>query len=50
MNSIDKIISDIITYKEDNPHVIITREMIKQIVESNIEEIAKEIEKEVEQY
>lgn len=49
-NVLETIVSNIITYKEDNPHVIITSEMIKQIVESNIEEITKEIEKEVEQY
>lgn len=39
----DYIIERIQAYKEDNPHVIITDDMIKQVIEDNIEELVKEI-------
>lgn len=39
----DNIIGIIQTYKEDNPHVIITDDMIKSVIEENIEELVKEI-------
>lgn len=38
---------DIITYKEDNPHVIITDDMIKSVIEVNINELIKEIKEEL---
>lgn len=37
------IIGIIQAYKEDNPHVIITDDMIKEVIEENIEELVKEI-------
>ena len=39
----DNIIEIIQTYKEDNPHVIITDDMIKEVIEENIDELVKEI-------
>lgn len=42
-----KIIMDIITYKEDNPHVYITDDMIKYLIEENIDELIKEIREEI---
>ena len=39
----DKIIGIIQAYKEDNPHVIITDDMIKGVIKENIEELVKEI-------
>lgn len=44
MNTIDEIINDIQAYKEDNPEVVITDFMIKEIIEENMEELIKEIE------
>lgn len=43
----EKIIMDIITYKEDNPHVYITDDMIKGVIEDNIDELIKEIREEI---
>ncbi len=43
----EKILFDIETYKEDNPHVYITDDMIKAVIEDNIEELIKEIRKEI---
>ena len=39
----DNIIGIIQTYKEDNPHVIITDDMIKEIILQSIDELVKEI-------
>lgn len=39
----DNIIGIIQVYKEDNPHVIITDNIIKEVIEENIEELIKEI-------
>lgn len=39
----NNIIGMIQAYKEDNPHVIITDDMIKEVIEENIEELVKEI-------
>lgn len=47
---IDKIVEDIITYKEDNPHVIITNEIIENLIEEYKQEIIEEIKERVEQY
>ena len=33
--------------KEDNPHVIITDDMIKGVIEENIEELVKEVKEEL---
>lgn len=41
------IIEIIQTYKEDNPHVIITEDMIKEVIEENIEELVKEVKEEL---
>jgi hypothetical protein len=43
----EKILFDIETYKEDNPHVYITDDMIKAVIEDNIDELIKEIRKEI---
>ena len=43
----EKILFDIETYKEDNPHVYITDDMIKAVIEDNIDELIKEIIKEI---
>lgn len=43
----EKIICDIETYKEDNPHVYITDDMIKGVIEDNIDELIKEIREEI---
>lgn len=43
----EKIIFDIETYKEDNPHVYITDDMIKAVIEDNIDELIKQIRKEI---
>ena len=43
----EKILFDIETYKEDNPHVYITDDMIKAIIEDNIDELIKEIREEI---
>ena len=47
MKVIDNIIWIIQTYKEDNPHVIITDDMIKGVIEENIEELVKEVKEEL---
>lgn len=39
----DNIIGIMQAYKEDNPHVIITDNMIKDVIEENIEELVKEV-------
>lgn len=49
-NVLETIVSNIITYKEDNPHVIITSEMIKGVIESEIDKLVEEVERELEQY
>lgn len=43
----EKILFDIETYKEDNPHVYITDDMIKGVIEENIDELIKEIRREI---
>jgi hypothetical protein len=43
----DNIIGIIQAYKEDNPHVIITDDMIKEIIEQNIDELVKEVKEEL---
>lgn len=43
----EKILFDIETYKEDNPHVYITDDMIKGVIEENIDELIKEIREEI---
>lgn len=43
----EKILFDIETYKEDNPHVYITDDMIKAVIEENIDELIKEIREEI---
>ena len=43
----DDIMAMIETYKEDNPHVVITESMIRQLIEDNIEKIIEEILKEI---
>lgn len=43
----EKILFDIETYKEDNPHVYITEDMIKAVIEDNIDELIKEIREEI---
>ena len=47
---IDKIIGDIITYKEDNPHIIITDEIIKNLIEEYKQEMIKKIKEGIENY
>lgn len=47
MKTIDQIINDIQVYKEDNPEVVITDFMIKEIIEENMEKLIKEIEEEL---
>jgi len=43
----DNIIEIIQTYKEDNPHITITDDMIKEIIEQNIDELVKEVKEEL---
>lgn len=43
----EKIIFEIETYKEDNPHVYITDDMIKGVIEASIDELIKEIREEI---
>ena len=43
----DNVIGMLQAYKEDNPHVIITDDMIKGVIEENIEELAKEVKEEL---
>ena len=47
MKTIEQIISDIQTYKEDNPHLVITDDEIKDLIEENMEKLIKEIEEEL---
>lgn len=47
MKKIEQIISDIQTYKEDHPEVVITDFMIKEIIEENMDNLIKEIEEEL---
>ena len=47
---LEKIISDIIVFKEDNPHIVITENDIKSIIEGNTEELIKEIKEELNKY
>lgn len=39
----EDIILQITTYKEDHPEIIITNDMIKNIIEENIEKLIEEI-------
>ena len=43
----NNIIGIIQSYKEDNPHIIITDDMIKGVIEENIEELVKEVKEEL---
>ena len=43
----DNIIGIIQAYKEDNPHVIITDDMIKEIILQSIDELVKEVKEEL---
>lgn len=43
----EEIISIIETYQEDNLHVVITDDMIKQVIEDNIEALIKDIKNEI---
>lgn len=43
----ENIIGMIQAYKEDNPHVIITEDMIKSVIEENIDELVKEVKEEL---
>lgn len=47
---LEKIVSDIIAFKEDKPYIVITEHEIKSIIEGNIEELAKEIKEELNKY
>lgn len=40
----EDIIISIQAFKEDNPHIIITEDMIKEIIQENIDKIVEEIE------
>lgn len=44
---LERIRLDIITYKEDNPHVIITDDMIKEIILQSIDKLVKEVKEEL---
>lgn len=44
---VDEIINMIQAYKEDNPEVVITEFMIKEIIEENMEKLIKEIKEEL---
>ncbi len=39
----EDIILQIQTYQEDNPHVVITEDMIKGVIQENIDSLVKEI-------
>lgn len=43
----ENIIGIIQAYKEDNPHVIITEDMIKEVIEENIDKLVKEVKEEL---
>ena len=47
MNTIDEIIGLIQPYKEDHPHLTITDDMIKDLIEENIYKIIEEIKEEL---
>lgn len=47
MKTVEQIISDIQTFKEDNPHLVITQNDIQNIIEERMEELIKEIEEEL---
>lgn len=47
MKTIDEIINMIQVYKEDNPHIVITDEMIKELVNDYMNAIIKEIKEEL---
>lgn len=44
---VDEIINMIQVYKEDNPQVVITDFMIKEIIEENMDNLIKEIKEEL---
>lgn len=43
----ENIIFEIQTYKEDHPEVVITNDMIKNIIELHIEDLIKEIKEKI---
>lgn len=43
MKVIENIVNSMVAYNEDNPHVYITDEMIRKIIEDNMDELIKEI-------
>lgn len=47
MKTIDEIISDIQTYKEDHPEVIITDDMIQDLINDYMKILVKEIKGEI---
>lgn len=47
MKTIEELISIIQTYKEDHPEVVITDDMIKDLIEENIDKIIEEIKEEL---
>ena len=47
MKTIDEIISVIQTYKEDHPEVVITDDMIKDLINDYMKSIIKEIKEEI---
>ena len=47
MIEMDNIIGIIQAYKEDNPHVIITDDMIKEIILQSIDKLVKEVKEEL---
>ena len=40
---LEQIANDIITYQEDNPHIVITDDMIKDLIKEYEEKIIEEI-------
>lgn len=46
-NVIEKIVGDIITYKEDHSQYIITDDQIKYMLEEHMEELIEEVRKEL---
>ena len=47
---INKIVEDILMYKEDNPHIVITNDMIENLIEEYKQEIIEEIKEGIENY
>lgn len=47
---INKIVKDILTYKEDNPHIVITNDIIENLIEEYKQEIIEEIKEGIENY